>query len=83
MNDKINEIKPDEYYSASHIVKKGWLWMKTVLTLTAFLRSDEGKRVLKPLILKRGVVTRYRIKGSDIIETLNLMSKGELKIQND
>lgn len=82
MNDKINEIKADEFYSASAIVKNGWLWMKTVLTLTAFLRSDEGKRVLKPLILKRGAVTRYRIKGSEIIETMKLIDKGELKIQN-
>ena len=78
--EKIKQIDSEEYYSASKIITNQWLWMKTVLTLTAFLRSDEGKRLLSPLIIKRGAVNRYKIKGSKIIELMREVEKGNVKI---
>jgi hypothetical protein len=82
IDEKINQINPDAYYSASEIVKNKWLWMKTVLTLTAFLRSEEGKRLLKPLIINRGAVVRYQVKGSALIELVRALDSGDIQIKH-
>lgn len=83
MTSKINDINPEEYYSASEIVKNGWLWMNTVLTFTTFLNTEEGRRLFKPIIIERGAVKRYQIKGSSIIEVLAEIEKGELHINHE
>lgn len=79
----IQEINPGEEYSASHIVKSRWTWPKTVLSFTTFLNSDEGKRLYKPIVFKQGSVMRYKIRGSDIIDVLNLRKEGKLEINQD
>lgn len=83
MTSKIKEIEPEKYYSASQIIKNNWLWMSTVLTLTSFLNTEEGKRLLKPILIERGAVKRYQIKGDAIIEVLELVEKGELHIKHE
>lgn len=80
MNPKINEINPDTFYSASYVVKSKWFLWSAVLSFTTFLNTSEGNRIFKPIIITKGAVKRYRIKGSDIIEALKLHEKGELKI---
>lgn len=83
MNSKIEQINPDEYYSASHIVKSGWFWMNSVLTFTTFLNTEEGQRIFKPIISTKGAVKRYRIKGSALIDALVAIEKGELQINHN
>lgn len=83
IDDLITEINSGEEYSASHMVKHGWTFWKTVLGFTMFLNSDEGRRLYKPVIFKQGSVMRYKIRGSDIIEVLKLRKDGKLEINHD
>lgn len=83
IDDILLEINPGEEYSASHVVKNGWTMWKTVLTFTMFLNSEEGKRLYKPVIFKQGAATRYKIRGSDIIDVLKLRQEGKLEINHE
>ena len=80
MESKIEQINPDEYYSASHVVKSKWFWLSSVLSFTTFLNTEEGQRIFKPIISTSGAVKRYRIKGSSLIEVLTAIDKGDLRI---
>lgn len=80
MNSKINEIDPGTWYSASEICRKEWFLWKMVRSLTLFLESDEGKRILNPVVITRGAVKRYKIRGEVLIEALKAMDEGKLSI---
>lgn len=77
----IKEIDPGTFYSASHVIRQGWIgWVKTVLTFTMFLNTEEGKRLYRPIITHTSASKRYKIPGSALIEVLQMVEKGELKI---
>lgn len=79
----MEKIDPDKYYSASHVVRAGWLWMKSVLTFTQYLNTDSGRELFKPIVIKRGAVMRYQIQGSTLLKVLALIEAGELQIDKD
>lgn len=83
MNSNIKDINPGSWYSASEIVRRGWFLWKRTRSLTRFLETDEGKRVLKPVVITRGAVIRYKILGSVLIEALNQMDMGSLTINHE
>ena len=76
----MEKINPDKYYSASKIVKNGWLWMKSPMTFFALLKRKEGLETFKPIVLSKGKYTYYKIKGSILIEVLGKINKGKLEI---
>lgn len=80
MNSKINEIDPDKYYSAVQVAKNGWFWSKNPVTFNLFLNSEPGLKIFKPIILDKGKVKRYRIKGSYVIDFLKSSDEKSLNI---
>lgn len=74
-------IDPEAYYSASAIIKNGFFpWIKSAMTFTGMLKTQEGLDLYKPIVRIAGTYTRYKIKGSNVIEIRDMASKGELKI---
>lgn len=78
----ITKINPERYYSASEVVRRGWTWRKMVRSFTLFLGTEEGRRIYKPIVITRGAVKRYQIKGSAILEAMKAAEKGELEIDH-
>lgn len=71
----------DKYYSASAIIKEGFLgdWMKSKMTFINLLRGERAQEVFKPII-RQGKYTSFRIKGQTILDVLKLIEAGELRL---
>lgn len=82
MNQKINEIDPEKFYSASEICRRGWFLWKMTRSMTLFLSTDEGRRIFNPVVITKGAVKRYQIKGSAIREALGAIDAGTLQINH-
>lgn len=81
MENKISDIDPEEYYAASTIIRNDWFpWIKHVDTFRKMLKTEEGIAMYKPVVRTAGKYVRRRIKGSTILEVINLANKGLLKI---
>jgi len=71
-----------KYYSASAIIKKRFLgdWMKSIMTFLALLRTERGREVFKPITKEFGSRTTYKVKGETLLEVIDLIERGELKM---
>ena len=78
---KLNSIDPTKYYAASTIIKNGWFpWIKHITTFRNMIDTEEGKKLYKPVIRVAGKYTFNKIKGSTIIDIIELSDKGLLRI---
>lgn len=82
IKEKIDQIDPNRYYTASAMARNGWTPWKSNITVTLFLNTEEGKRIYKPIITTKGSIMRYKVLGAFIIEALKSIDLGELKIDH-
>lgn len=78
----IENINPNEYYSLRQIIKNEYLpWIKSLPTLSKWISSVDtnGQPYLKSIIRGEGAGKRYYVKGSDIIQIINLSLEGNLQ----
>ena len=76
---KQQTIKPDEYYSASTIIRNHWLpWIKHINTFKSILDTPEGVEMYKPIIRTAGQYTYRKIKGEFLLNVIKLADKGKL-----
>lgn len=72
----------NKYYSAGAVVKEGFLgdWVKSRKGFIDILNSERGQEVFKPIIRQSTKYTYYKIKGQTLIDVLELIDKGELRL---
>ena len=76
---KTPDINPEEYYSASTIIRNKWLpWIKHVNTFKSILDTPEGVTMYKPIIRTAGQYTYRKIKGECLLEVIKLADRGKL-----
>jgi hypothetical protein len=81
MNAQQSNIDPEEYYSATAIIKSGWFpWIKHILTFRGMLQTKEGQEMYKPVIRTAGKYTYYKIKGDTILDVIKSAEDGTLSI---
>ena len=76
-----NKPEPNKYYSAASIIREGFLgdWMKSRKAFTDLLRQERAQEVFKPII-KQGRYMTFRIKGQTLLDVIQLIEKGELRL---
>jgi hypothetical protein len=75
-------IQKDEYYSASRLgMDKIFPWMKSPMTILKRIKTEEGRKLFKPIVSTIGIATYYKIKGETVLEILDLADRGLLNIQ--
>ena len=74
------EIVPEKYYSASAAIVNGFFpWIKSIMTMTTVLQTEEGLLLYQPIVKQGKKYKKYQIKGSKILEIRDLAEKGQLK----
>lgn len=72
------KIEPDKYYSAKATVDLGVLPWKNRMTFNKVLNQKHWAKILNPVIDRKDKLTRYYIKGSNIIKFLELWKKRQI-----
>lgn len=75
----IKKINPEQYYGLMEIVEKGFFpWCKNIKTVRNWVKRDqEEKNILKAIMQSTGRQSRYKIKGSNIIQFVKAVEDGK------
>ena len=80
MNKAIRKsIDVDKYYSAKAVTDMGILVIKSRKTFVDMLRREKWINIFKPITDVKGDRTMFYIKGSNIINYLNLKKANKVK----
>ena len=74
---KIN-IDPDTFYSAKAVVDMKILPCKSRATFYKMLQEPKWANIFKPIAMKEKILTRYKIKGENILTYIKLEKEGKL-----
>ena len=75
------KIEPNKYYSVNYIATKKIIpTFFSHFTLTAYLETEKGRELFKPIIKKTSSYTKYLVKGEILLEILKKMEEGSLKL---
>lgn len=71
-------IDSKKFYSASAIINNGFLpWIRSAMTFIAIIKTPKGQELFKPIIRHVEKNKRYVIKGSDLLQAIEFIEKGQ------
>lgn len=79
----MTKINPQEWYSLNSLTTKSMFpWASSYNTIKKIVLNDvKGKNILKPVINGAGSGTKYRFKGSNIINFIQAVENGKTRLQ--
>ena len=78
MNKDIKKIDPDQFYTAKNVVDMKILPCKSRATFYKMLLEPKWSKIFKPIVDRKNILTRYSIRGENIINYINLRDSGKL-----